>query len=160
LTDYRGLLAALSANSVDFVLVGGMAAAVHGSIRATRDVDIVYSRKPKNLARIVAALGPLHPRLRGAPEGLPFQFDAPTVAGGLNFTLSTDLGAIDALGEITGGGTFEALLPTTESVDVLGVPCRVVTLEKLIQLKRAAGRPRDLDAIAELEALREERRRG
>ena len=117
----------------------------------------MYSRRPGNLARIVAALAPLHPRLRGAPEGLPFRFDEATVAGGLNFTLSTDLGAIDALGEIAGGGTYEALLPATQEIDVLGVSCRVVTLDKLIQLKRAAGRPRDLDAIAELEALREER---
>ncbi|HKB69274.1 MAG TPA: hypothetical protein VKH46_00395, partial [Thermoanaerobaculia bacterium] len=90
---------------------------------------------------------------------LPFRLDEPTVAAGLNFTLSTRIGAIDLLGEVAGGGSYEALRPDSREIEILGVRCRVVTLEKLIELKRAAGRPRDFDAIAELEALREERDR-
>ncbi len=159
MTDFRGLLEALSQQSVDFILVGGMAAAAHGSIHPTRDVDVVYSRNPDNVRRLVAALRPLVPVLRGAPPNLPFRLDEPTVAAGLNFTLSTRIGAIDLLGEVAGGGSYEALLPDSREIEILGVRCRVVTLEKLIELKRAAGRPRDFDAIAELEALREERDR-
>lgn len=66
-------------------------------------------------------------------------------------------GPIDFLGEIVGGGRFEDLLPHTVELQVFGFPCRVVTLEKLIATKRAAGRPKDLEVIAELESLREER---
>jgi predicted nucleotidyltransferase len=64
------------------------------------------------------------------------------------------------LGEVAGGGFFEELLPFTQELETFGVRCRFVTLEKLIQLKRAAGRPKDLEAIAELQALLEERQRG
>ena len=159
MTNFRALLEALENESVEFILVGGMAATVHGSIRTTRDLDIVYSRRPENISKLVNALRPLSPRLRGAPEGLPFRFDVPTVSAGLNFTLTTDAGAIDALGEIAGGGVYESLLPYSQAISILNASCRVVTLDKLIELKRAAGRPRDLEMIAELEALREERDR-
>jgi predicted nucleotidyltransferase len=79
------------------------------------------------------------------------------VRRGLNFTLDTELGALDLLGEVTGGGSYEALLPSTEEVELFGYPCRTVTLDKLIDLKRAAGRPKDNEVLAELEALRDRR---
>lgn len=81
-----------------------------------------------------------------------------TVEAGLNFTLTTVLGPIDLLGEVAGGGYYDELLPFTEEFEVFDVKCRVVGLEKLIQLKRAAGRPKDFEAIAELQALLDERR--
>ncbi len=90
---------------------------------------------------------------------MPFKFDERTVRLGLNFTLQTRLGWLDLLGEVAGGGDFFRLLPFSEQMEVFGGVCRVVTLEKLIQLKRAAGRPKDLEALAELQALLEERRR-
>ncbi len=158
-TDFAGLLRRLLDGGVEFILVGGVAANVHGSARATYDVDVVYRRSPGNVARLVAALAPIAPYLRGAPPGLPFVFDAATLTRGLNFTLTTTLGDIDLLGEITGGGGYDQLVPATETVDLFGAPCRCVTLEALIRLKRAAGRPKDLEVIAELEALREERSR-
>jgi len=74
--------------------------------------------------------------------------------------LTTSVGDIDLLGEITGGGAYENLLPHTIEVEAFGITCRCVTLPKLIALKRAAGRPRDFDAIAELEVLLEEQGRG
>lgn len=82
-----------------------------------------------------------------------------TLAAGLNFTLITSIGEVDLLGEITGGGRYEDLLSATTELTAFGVTCRDVTLEKLIALKRAAGRNKDLDALAELEALLEERDR-
>ena len=84
---------------------------------------------------------PFCPVLRGAPPGLPFRFDEPS----------------DFLGEVAGGGSYEALIPDAVELHVFGVTCRVVSLEKLIALKRAAGRLKDFEAIAELESLREER---
>jgi len=156
-TDFATLLRVLADQEVAFILVGGAAATVHGSARLTLDVDVVYQRTPDNLARLVNALAPYAPGLRGAPAGLPFQWDAETLARGLNFTLTTTIGPIDLLGEIAGGGTYEKLLPDTDEVTAFGVTCRCVTLDRLIHLKRSAGRVKDLEAIAELEALREER---
>jgi hypothetical protein len=76
---------------------------------------------------------------------------------GVNFTLKTSLGLIDLLGEITGGGAYDALLPFTATGEVYGRTCRYLQLAKLIEVKRAAGRPKDFEAIAELETIREER---
>jgi hypothetical protein len=144
---------------VDFIVIGGLAATIHGSAQATFDIDVVYSRKDDNIERLTSVLSPFNPYLRGAPPGLPFRLDAETVRRGLNFTLITTLGELDLLGEVTGGGTYEELLPYSADLEALGVRCRCVTLEKLIHLKRAAGRPRDLNVLAELEAIAEERQR-
>jgi predicted nucleotidyltransferase len=143
-TDFAGLLRGLAASGVEFILVGGAAATAHGSVRLTLDVDVVYQRSPENIARLVAALTPWHPYLRGAPPGLPFRWDAATVVSGLNFTLTTDLGDLDLLGEITGGGGYNDLLGDTIEIDVFGVRCRCLGLTRLIAVKRAAGRPKDL----------------
>jgi hypothetical protein len=91
--------------------------------------------------------------LRGAPPGLPFRLDVPTIQRGLNFTLTTTLGDLDLLGEMTGGGTYEQVVEHTVSLNVFGRDIRVLDLPALIRAKRAAGRPKDLETIAELEAL-------
>jgi predicted nucleotidyltransferase len=158
--DFDTAFGVLARGGVEFIVVGGVAATIHGSARVTRDLDVVYRRTPENLQRLVAALSPSAPYLRGAPPGLPFRWDEETLRRGLNFTLTTSIGDIDLLGEIAGGGDYEALLPSTAPVEAFGIELRCLTLEKLIQVKRAAGRPKDLEAIAELEALREERDRG
>jgi predicted nucleotidyltransferase len=146
-------------HGVRFIVIGGWAAIIHGTARSTNDVDVVYARDAENIERLVQALIPWHPYLRGAPPGLPFRWDSATIRAGLNFTLTTDYGHIDVLGEVTGGGTYEHLMPFTEEAPAYGTRCRVVTLERLIQLKRAAGRPKDLEIIAELQALLEEQRK-
>jgi hypothetical protein len=105
----------------------------------------------------VPALQPLNPYPRGAPPGLPFIWDRRTVDFGVNFTLDTSLGLIDLLGEITGGGKYEDLLPHTLRLNVFGVSCLCVDLDTLIRVKQAAGRPKDFEAIAELETLRDEK---
>jgi hypothetical protein len=91
---------------------------------------------------------------------LPFQLDVETLQRGLNFTLITDLGALDLLGEITGGGRYEDPMLHTIDIALFDVSCRCITLSRLIEVKRAAGRPKDLDALAELEAIREEQASG
>jgi len=159
MTDYATLLRALASARVEFIVVGGAAATTHGAARLTLDLDVVYRRTPDNLERVVASLSGLDPYLRGAPPGLPFRWDIDTLRHGLNFTLDTNAGAIDFLGEIVGDGTYESLLPDSEAISVFGVECWCLGLDRLIQVKRAAGRPKDLEAIAELEALRDERRR-
>lgn len=154
MVEFRTLLGALVDGGVEFILVGGVAATVHGSARLTSDVDIVYRRSPENIRKLAAALAPLHPSLRGAPPGLPFRLDAETIQHGLNFTLSTRAGALDLFGEIAGGGGWEELSGHTIEVEVFGLSCQCLDLDTLIAVKRAAGRPRDLETVAELEALR------
>jgi len=157
MTDFRALLTLLSRESVEFIIVGGAAATAHGSARLTQDLDVVYRRSHENVARIVNALGPHNPYLRGAPPGLPFSFDERTIWAGLNFTLATSVGSLDLLGEIAGGGDYDKLLPYSISLRLYGVECLCLGLERLIYVKRAAGRPKDLEALAELEAILEER---
>jgi hypothetical protein len=157
--DFEGLIQALHQAAVEFIVVGGAAATALGSARLTLDLDVVYARSAANLGRVVRALGPLSPYLRGAPPGLPFRLDEDTLRRGLNFTLTTSRGDIDLLGELTGGGDYEDLLPHTVELVVFGMRCRCLDLETLIAVKRAAGRPKDLEAIAELEAILEERRK-
>jgi hypothetical protein len=159
MTDFAGVIRTLVDARVNFIIVGGVAATVHGSARLTRDVDVVYARSPENMRRLVDALAPHDPYLRGAPQGLPFLWDFNTIQRGLNFTLTTRLGDLDLLGELTGGGGFEQLREHASSVRVFDRDVQVLDLEWLIRVKRAAGRPRDLEAVAELEALREERDR-
>jgi predicted nucleotidyltransferase len=155
-TSFATLLDSLHDAGAEFILVGGVAAVAHGSARLTQDVDVSYARSEANLRRIVAALLPHEPYLRGAPPGLPFEWSVETLRSGLNFTLTTRVGDIDLLGEIVGGGTYEDLVDHCITVTIFGRETRLLDLPWLIRVKRAAGRPKDLEVIAELEALQEE----
>jgi hypothetical protein len=141
---------------VDFILVGGMAAILHGSARVTFDIDVVYERSAGNVRRLVGTLKPYSPYLRGVPPGLPFSLDEETVKNGLNFTLTTTLGELDLFGEIAGAGGYHDLLPYSDEVAAFGVTFLCVGLDRLIHMKRAARRPKDLEAIAELRVILEE----
>jgi len=156
--QFKTLLVALVANNVEFVIIGGLAATLHGSARVTYDLDIVYNRTPENLAKIVAALSPYKPYLRGAPEGLPFKFDVETLKRGLNFTFTTSVGPIDLLGELSGIGSYAAVRSRASTATMFDGAYLFIDLEGLITSKKAAGRPKDLETIAELETIREERR--
>lgn len=156
MTDFATLIRVLFEAEVEFIIVGGAAATAHGSARLTLDLDVVYNRSARNIEQIVSALRPIQPYLRGAPPGLPFEWSVETVQKGLNFTLITKLGALDLLGEIVGGGTYEKLLPDTIKIEVGGVECLCLSLNRLIEVKRAAGRPKDLETVAELERIQQE----
>ncbi|HEY0350381.1 MAG TPA: hypothetical protein VGC60_19755 [Pyrinomonadaceae bacterium] len=157
-TRFDELIPLLAQAQVEFIIIGGVAARVHGSARLTEDLDIAYRRTHENIQRIVQALAPYDPYVRGAPRGLPFQWDERTIHNGLNFTLTTTLGSIDLLGEVTGGGTYDDLLPHAVIREFYRQRCLCLDVEMLIRVKRAAGRPKDFEAIAELEAIVEERR--
>ena len=153
MTDFRALIRLLTENNVDFIIVGGAAATAHGSARLTLDLDVVYGRDTENISRLVEALRSIQPYLRGVPPGLPFEWSVETIGKGLNFTLITALGALDLLGEIVGGGGYKELLPHTVEIEVAGVNCKCLGLQRLIEVKRAAGRPKDLEVVAELEQI-------
>jgi predicted nucleotidyltransferase len=158
-TKFGQILAVLAGANVRFIVVGGLAAMAHGNARSTYDVDVVYARDRENIMLLASILSQHNPYLRGAPPGLPFIWDEKTIRMGLNFTLTTALGDLDLLGEVAGAGNYEQLLPFSEEMVLFGVKCRCATLERLIQMKRAAGRPKDLLILAELLALLEERRK-
>lgn len=153
--DFEQALTVLADARVRLVIVGGLAITIHGSAYVTFDLDFCYARDSENLSRLAQALRPYNPRLRGAPAGLPFRFDEDTLRGGLNFTLSTDLGDIDLLGEVAGIGDYTAAFAASRPVELFGSSFDVLTLEALIISKRAAGRPKDIQVLPELEALRE-----
>ena len=155
--DFKRIFETILAAKIDFIVIGGTAANLLGSPKFTLDVDLVYARTTENMQRIGDWLTPFHPYLRGAPPGLPFKLDLRTMKMGLNLTFVSDLGCIDILGEVLGGGRYEDLLPFTEIQSAYGFDLRCVKLEKLIELKRAVGRAKDFEGLAELEIIRQEK---
>jgi predicted nucleotidyltransferase len=153
--DLERVVPALVHGGAEFIVISGVAAIIHGSARATFDVDLLYSRDEQNIQRLANSLAPYNPYLREAPPGLPFAWDPKTIRNGLNFTLTTDLGDIDLLGNV-GGETYQTLLPHSFEVEAFGVHFKCIDLPTLIRIKEAAGRRKDLEAIAELRVLLEE----
>ena len=151
---FRDLLETLVKADVRFVVIGGVALVLRGSTRLTVDLDISYARDSQNLERLVSALAPFHPHLRGAPVDLPFIWDAQTLRSGLNFTLKTDLGDIDLLGEVTGIGGYDAVARLASEQEVAGLRLAVLSLDGLERAKRAAGRVKDLLDLEEISEIK------
>ena len=145
--------------NVDCVVVGGIAAGARGSSQLTFDVTVCYARDYENLIRLATVLQSVKAILRGAPPDLPFLLDEETLRRGMNFTLDTTIGKIDILGEVQGVGSYTDCFEGSTEVELFGIPCRVISLEKLIAAKRSAGRAKDLAALPELEAILEHQRR-
>jgi hypothetical protein len=155
--DPERIIRLLLRHKVDFVLVGGFAATLHGSTTVTSDLDICYSREAANLERLAAALRELDVRLRGAPDDLPFKLDARSLRNGLNFTFRTVHGNFDCLGDPGGGVDYASLSANADSLDIDGININVASLDDLIRMKRAAGRSKDLIEVENLSKLREVR---
>ena len=158
--DASPILHQLAAHQVEFVVIGGLAMRIHGSAHITDDLDVCYRRTPTNLQAVAAAFASLHPYLRGAPLGLPFRFDAPTIQAGLNFTLTTDHGDVDLLGEVSGVGNYDQALSRSVEADMFGLRVHVLSLDGLIAAKKAAARNKDKLHLLELEALKKLRDAG
>ena len=144
--------------NVDCVIIGGVAAWARGSSEATFDVDVCYARDQRNLKKLIGALRSVKARLRGAPDNLPFILDEETLSRGLNFTFETDIGSLDLLGEVKGVGDYPDCLENSEEIEIFDHSFRVLSLEKLIDSKRAAARPKDLQVVSELEAILDHQR--
>jgi hypothetical protein len=153
------LLQALEKHAVEFIVIGGIAGLAHGSSYPTYDLDVVYAREAPNLKRLAAALRELGVRLRGAPEDLPFQVDAETLANGSNFTFTTEFGHFDILGEVDGVRDYESLRATAETERLEGVTVRIASIDHMISMKRAANRPKDQLMLEEYLVIADEQRR-
>ncbi len=147
--EYAKALQALCDAQVEFVVIGGVAASLHGSALVTFDLDICFPRTAANLKRLVAALAPF----QGFPTDLPFVWDEATLRNGTIFTLQTDLGQIDLLAEVAGVGTYEQAKARSVEVRAFGQQVLMLDLTSLIASKRAAGRTKDLLVLPELESL-------
>lgn len=153
-------LETLIAHNVRFVLIGGLAGNAWGSPAITKDIDVCYERSVANHEALVSALKQLHATLRGAPEGLPFQLDARTLKMGDSFTFKTEAGDLDCLGTPSGTTGYSDLMKNASEVEIEhGVRVMVASLDDLLRMKRAAGRPKDRIAVEILSALKEERER-
>lgn len=152
---YR-LLWELNDGGVRYVVIGAVAARVLGSPLMTADLDVCYARDDANHEALAAMLRRVHARLRGAEPGLPFRLDAKTIARDDSFTFQTDFGAFDILGTPSGTSGYEDLVRNAVRTDLDGLTVLVAGIDDLIRMKRAAGRPKDLRAVEELGALREE----
>lgn len=144
---------ALCDGGVDFIIIGGLAAILHGSAYATNDLDLFISRDTDNLKRVALALEPFHPRLRDIPAELPFVWDAATLRNGTIFTLTATLGRIDLLMEVAGLGSYPDAKTKAIKVEAFGRQVLTLDLASLIQSKKAAGRDKDLAVVRELEGL-------
>jgi predicted nucleotidyltransferase len=155
--NFESAVQALIDAGVEFIIIGGWSAILHGSIHVTNDLDIFYARTPANIMKLVEALRPFHPRPRDTPANLPFVWDAATLGNTAILTLRTDLGPIDFLAEVIGLPLFQEVQASSVSVEAFGRQIRTLDLPNLIQSKRATGRSKDLSAARELEALLEAR---
>ncbi len=148
------LVAGLASAEVRYIIIGGVAGVAHGSRRVTDDLDILYDPAPDNLARLGALLTRWHAYPRNVEPGLPFIADARTLHATEMLTLTTDAGFLDLFRHVAGVGDYRAAAPGAVTVELPGGPVRALSLGQLIAAKRAAGRPKDLEHLIELEALR------
>jgi hypothetical protein len=150
----------LNRHGVRYVLIGGLAAALRGSPSVTQDVDICHARDQRNLESLADALREIHARLRGAPPTLPSRLDALTLVRGDSFTFTSDLGWLDLLATPSGTAGYDELAANADRVEAFDETFLVASIDDLIRMKRAAGRPRDRAELEILGALREEIDRG
>lgn len=153
------LLRALTEHGVDFVVIGGVALVAHGSARVTFDLDVAFARDPGNLRALGAVLTGLDAKLRGVDEELPFVADEGTLDRVQLLTLKTSAGPIDVHVRPAGAPAYETLRMRATRVDVGGFAVLVASIDDLIAMKKAAGRPKDLIDVEELEEIRRQQRR-
>jgi hypothetical protein len=158
----KELIDRLVAGEVEFVLVGGIAAQAHGSPSLTADLDIVPSWDRDNLRKVARLLAEIAAVRHGIPEDSPPlpPLDERTLLAGAVFTLTTRFGRFDLLANPDPGLDFDALMRSAVEYEFLGHRLHVASLDDLIAMKRAAGRPKDRVELEILGALREEIDRG
>jgi hypothetical protein len=147
------MLAGLTEAEVAYVVIGGVAATVHGSARVTNDLDICYDQSDANTRRLAALLASWDAYPWQWPDGLPFFMDARTFRMTPTMTLNTSQGRLDVLHRVEPIGDYAACRAVSTDETAFGHTVPVLDLAPLIAAKRYANRPKDRDALPELEAL-------
>ena len=153
--DDKALLRRLQQQQAEFVIIGGVCGIMHGMTLVTTDLDVCCRFSAENLHRIQAAVRDLHPYHRLAPNKLPLELTDELCNRLKNLCLQTDLGKLDCLGEVAGIGDYEAVLHNSVIFELSYGNFRVLSLDAAIASKEASGRPRDLEAVRQLRAIKE-----
>lgn len=154
--NLTALLGRLARANVDFVVIGGVAVIAHGYERNTKDLDICYSPDRANLEVLGRELVDLGARLRGIDEELPFVPDAHTLRRTQTLTLDTPDGGLDVLANPSGFPGYETLKAAARRIDFDDFEVLIASIEHLLAMKRAAGRPQDqtdIDALIAIQRL-------
>ena len=150
---YLDLLTRLVEHKVRFTLIGGYACIVHGGTLTTEDVDICCDFTSDNLLRLQKAIADLHPVHRMTPQRLPLDLTAENCKLLKNLYLETDLGQLDCISAVQGLGDFEQVKKMSDIFEVDDIILNVLNREALIKSKKALDRPRDREAVRELETI-------
>jgi hypothetical protein len=148
------ILQRLSASHVDFVIIGGFAAVVHGSTLVTQDIDICCEFSETNLKKLQKAIEDIHPVHRLTPKRIPLQITSGSCKDLNNLYLDTDIGTLDCLSSVLGIGDFKKVRKC--SVTIKGMnnqTFRVLSLDALILAKKAMDRPKDKETVIQLQAI-------
>ncbi len=154
-SDFPSLLRRLIGAGVDFIVVGGYAGVVHGCTLLTQEIEICCNFSPGNLLALQEAIADLHPVHRMTPGRQPLELTAENAGQFRNLYLDTDLGYLDCLSEIQGLGGYDEVAKASQTIEIDGLPLRVLTIDALIVAKEAMNRPRDREAIRQLRAIKE-----
>ena len=157
--NLKALLERLLVHKIDFVLIGGFAAVVHGATVVTQDIDICLAMTDACVSQLRTALGDLHPWPRMNPSATRSFLDYPADTQGLkNIYLKTDLGVLDILSEAQPAGDFESIKSRAVEVSLYGYLCKVISISDLIEVKKSMNRPKDIQAVGELELIQKKTR--
>jgi hypothetical protein len=152
--DLKNLLEFLIKSPLDFVIVGGFAAVLHGCNQSTRDIDICLALSPDQIQILRHVLASIHPKLRtkvGKPSFLTLPEDITEIK---TLHLDTDLGVLDIISQVEGVGDFYDVLRRADEIELYGGTCFLIAIDDLIKCKKALGRHRDLAVVEELEEIK------
>jgi hypothetical protein len=156
--DYQGLIKRLAENEVQFVIVGGFAAVLHGSSVMTEDLDLCVSFEKNNIQRLLNALGDIHPVHRLIGETRPIVESSERLSTFRNLYLKTDLGYLDILSELPEVGSYEEISCAAVVIDLFDTKCRLLDVDTLMKAKAKMKRSKDKETIIQLKALKERRK--
>jgi len=151
--DVSELLRVLAEHRVDFLVIGGVAAQVHGRRRTTKDLDVTPAPDPENLARLHAALVALdaHPAELG--PGAPTPTVEKLLSAPIVVPLNTRHGELHVLNEVPGARAYDEMRTRALTIDLDGIAVQIVGVDDLIRMKQTAGRPSDIEDIAAITAV-------
>ena len=152
--DFLNLLERLVNADVDFVIIGGFAGIVYGCTYVNQDIDICCDFSPSTLLGLQRAISDLHPVHRMTPKRKKLQLTEQTCVQFKDLYLDTDIGQLDCLSFIDGLGDYNQVKGESELIEVEEMKMRVLSLDALIKAKKSMSRPRDKEAVLQLEAIR------
>jgi hypothetical protein len=153
--DPEKIITVLAAHDVEYILIGALAARLHGFPRLTADADITPVKNKENLDRLAAALGDLDAKVftESVPQGLPFECSAANLKQSNLWNLVTSAGRLDIAFTPVGTSGYEDLQKNAIQFNVFGVKLLVASLEDIIRTKKAADRPQDRQDIIILQEI-------